>query len=301
MVSENATMHLSKVIQASSLNEYKAKISGIPTSVSISLRIIADQPSDLATFANLPLSEKVTEITIEGCLEPHLFYQLLMQLTNVSKITIIEYSRNKCNYKNIFIKQGPKVTFIYSIFSNQFLMMGVSTLEFSQTEITEENIAAMRKLLEQVRYSLRILLFPNVQWNHVLFQNFLCVFPNLVELRLDFLTRIDSTDNFLGTLNKNAPNLKRFVSKHGYLKFSKLSSITLLQNVESLSFGLQVPAKLDYMDITFLTRYLPLLTFMELSLRFDNPSNCKVLESDVVKRKHSISYFTECDLNILTS
>lgn len=305
----------SNEIQVSSLREYKTKIDVLPPSVPLSLHITASQPSDLASFVKLPRSDDVFEVTIKGCCEPDLLYKVLMQLKNVSKVTIIEYSQTKRNYKNIFLRQGPKITFkkltsikfqnitsgnsIYSIFSNQFLLMGVNTLEFSQTEVTGENIQAVRRLLEQVKYSLRTLLFPKVQWNAILFQNFRCVFPNLVELRLDFLSGISPTDKFLGSLNKNAPNLKKLVSKQGYLEFSQLSAVTSLQNLESLSFGLVVPAELHYMDITFVTEYLPLLNFLELSLSFDDTSNCKVLESDVVKRKLSISYFTECHLYIV--
>lgn len=316
MDTEDLQMKLeSNDVQVSSLNEYKTKIDVMPTSVPLALHITANQPSDLASFVKLPRSDDVFEVTIKGCCEPYLLYQVLIQLKNLSKITIIEYSQTKRNYKNIFMRQGPKITFkkltsikfqnitsgnsIYSIFSNQFLLTGVNTLEFSGTEVTGENIQAVRRLLEQVKYSLRTLLFPNVHWNAVLFQNFRCVFPNLIELRLDFLSRTNLTDNFLGTLDKNAPNLRKLVSKQGYLRFPQLSAITSLQNLESLSFGLVVPAELDYMDITFVTRSLRLLNFLELSLSFDDTSNCKVLESDVVKRKLSISYFTECDLCIV--
>lgn len=304
-----------KEIRVPSFSEYNKEIHTIPTSVPVLLHIMADKPSDLASYTNLQRSSDIAEVTIEGCMDPNHLHRLLVQFRNVNKIVIIEKDSFKCNYRNVFMKHGQKFLFpnlkslnfynitsgnsIYSVFSKHFLITGVESLEISQPEITEENIIAVRTLLENVKYSLKTLHFPNVQWNSVLFQNFLCVFPNLIELRLDFLSKIDMTDNLLGTLNRNAPNLKRLVSKHGYLRYSQLSAITSLRNMESLSFGLQVPANIDHIDVSVLVRYLPLLKFLELSLSFDNPLNCKVLESDGIKQTLGISYFTECDLDII--
>lgn len=316
MVIEEKEMSLEpKEIRVSSIKEYNKEIHTIPTSVPVSLYIMADNPSDLATYDNLPRSLDITEVTIKGCMDPNHLFKLLVQFRNVNKIVIIENDSFICNYRNVLMKQGRKVIFqnlkslkfinitsgnsVYSVFSKNFLMTGVESLEINQAEMTEENIFAVRTLLEHVKYSLKTLLFPNVHWNAVLFQNFLCVFPNLIELRLDFLSKIDMTDNLLGTLNRNAPNLKRLVSKHGYLRFSQLSAITSLRNVESLSFGLQVPAKLDHIDVTILVGHLQFLKFLELSLSFDNPFNCKVFEGHGIKRTLGISYFTECDLDIV--